>query len=207
LQRYAKGPAMILVELTEAPPASLPVAQLREHLRLGTGFADDGLQDGLLAGFLRAAIAAIEGRTAKALLERTFALTVTDWRRPDRQPLPLAPVSAVASVTLRDTLGAPTAVAAAAWRLDPDGTRPALVAASALLPQVATGGSATIEFDAGYGPEWDDVPADLGQAVMMLAAHYHDYRHDTALGSGCMPFGVTALIERYRPLRLSGAMA
>jgi uncharacterized phiE125 gp8 family phage protein len=37
----------------------------------------------------------------------------------------------------------------------------------------------------------------------MLAAHFYEYRHETALGSGCMPFGVTSLIERYRPLRLS----
>jgi uncharacterized phiE125 gp8 family phage protein len=45
----------------------------------------------------------------------------------------------------------------------------------------------------------------MSQAVLMLAAHYHEYRYDTALDGGCMPFGVTALIERYRPLRLGGA--
>ena len=60
---------------------------------------------------------------------------------------------------------------------------------------------------AGYGPDWDDVPADLAQAVLMLAAHYYDYRQDMGLGAGCMPFGVTALIERHRPLRLSGGFA
>ena len=54
---------------------------------------------------------------------------------------------------------------------------------------------------------WEDVPADLAQAALMLAAHYHEYRDATALDGGCMPFGVSALIERYRPLRLSGALA
>ena len=71
---------MNLVELTEVPDEALPVALLREHLRLGTGFPDDSLQDALLAGFLRAALAAIEGRTGKALLERSFALTLSAWR-------------------------------------------------------------------------------------------------------------------------------
>jgi uncharacterized phiE125 gp8 family phage protein len=197
----------MLIELTEAPDSALPVAGLREHLRLGSGFGDDTLQDALLAGFLRAAMAAVEGRTGKSLLERTFALTVRDWVTPDRHPLPVAPVSVVAAVTLTDPLGGATAIPPAAWRLDPDAARPVLAARGAQLPPIAWGGSATVTFDAGFGPDWDDVPADLGQAVLMLAAHYYDYRHDTGLGPGCMPFGVTALIERYRPLRLSARAA
>ncbi len=65
---------MNLSELSPVPQAELPVAQLKEHLRLGTGFADEAVQDGLLAGDLRAALAAIEGRTAKALIARDFLL-------------------------------------------------------------------------------------------------------------------------------------
>lgn len=195
---------MILVELTAVAEAALPLAPLREHLRLGSGFDDDGLQDGLLRSFLRAAVAAVEARTGKALLERSFALTVAAWRWPDRQPLPLAPVAAVTAVEVRTVAGEPVPVPASAWRLQPDWATPALVAASAALPAIPTGGEARVTFRAGFGPSWDLVPADLGQAVLMLAAHYYDHRHDTALGPGCMPFGVTALIERHRPLRLSG---
>jgi len=44
----------------------------------------------------------------------------------------------------------------------------------------------------------------LQQAVMLLSAHYHEFRHDTGLGEGCMPFGVTALIERFRVVRIGG---
>ena len=36
----------------------------------------------------------------------------------------------------------------------------------------------------------------------MLAAHYYEYRNDTGLSDSCMPFGVTSLIQRYRPLRI-----
>jgi uncharacterized phiE125 gp8 family phage protein len=196
---------MNLVELTEVPDAALPVARLKEHLRLGTGFADDDVQDVLLAGFLRAAIAAVEGRTGKVLLTRTFDMMVGAWRRPDRQPIPVAPVSDVSAVILADATGAVTPVPVGAWRLEADAARPCLVA-SAILPPVPAGGSAHVTFEAGYGPDWKDVPADLGQAVLMLAAHYHEFRHETALGPGCMPFGVTALIERYRPIRLSGGL-
>ncbi len=195
---------MILAELTAVADAALPLAPLREHLRLGSGFEDDALQDGLLRGFLRAAIAAVEARTGKALLERSFALAVPAWRWPDRQPLPVAPVSAVTAVQVEAATGETTTIPATAWRLQPDWASPALVAASTQLPVIPAGGQAKVTFVAGFGPIWDRLPADLGQAVLMLAAHYYDFRHDTALGPGCMPFGVTALIERHRPLRLSG---
>ena len=37
---------------------------------------------------------------------------------------------------------------------------------------------------------------------MLLASHYYEFRHETTLSEGCMPFGVTSLIERYRVMRL-----
>ena len=51
---------MMLIEETTVPVAALPVAQLKDHMRLGSGFSDDGLQDTVLETYLRAAIAAIE---------------------------------------------------------------------------------------------------------------------------------------------------
>src|SRR5690349_14417981 len=114
---------MNLVELTEVPDTALPVARLREHLRLGTGFPDDSLQDALLAGFLRAALAAIEGRTGKALLSRSFLFTLPSWRSPERQPLPAAPVTGIVSVTLTDASGAVTNLPLTAVRLEEDGMR------------------------------------------------------------------------------------
>ena len=59
-----------------------------------------------------------------------------------------------------------------------------------------------VKFRAGFGEAWDEVPSDLAQAVLLLAAHYYEYRHETALGEGCMPFGVTSLLQGYKPLRV-----
>lgn len=196
----------MLVELTNVPQVALPVAQLKEHLRLGSGFADDGVQDGLLAGFLRAALATIEGRTARALIEREFRWTLPRWRGVAFVALPVAPVSAVAEVAVADAAGAESVVPPAAWRLVADAQEPRLAATGAALPAIPPGGSARVDFLAGYGPDFTDLPPDLRQAVMMLAAHYHEYRHDTALVSGCMPFGVTALIDRYRPMRIGAGV-
>ena len=67
---------MMLIEESQLPEAALPVAALRRHLRLGTGFAEDDLQDAVLGSFLRAALAAIEARTGKALMARGFVWTL-----------------------------------------------------------------------------------------------------------------------------------
>jgi uncharacterized phiE125 gp8 family phage protein len=198
---------MMLIEQTSVPGTALPVQAFRDHLRLGTGFADDGGQDILLESLLRAAIAAIEGRIGKALIARDFLLTLPDWRDASAQALPVAPVSAVASVTMYDRGGVATVIAPARYQLERDSQRPKLMGAGGLLPGVPTGGSVEIVFTAGFGPAWANVPADLGQAVLLLAAYYHENRHESADRPGAMPFGVMALIERWRTVRVLGGGA
>jgi uncharacterized phiE125 gp8 family phage protein len=193
---------MMLTQDTTRPAPPLPLAAFKAHLHLGTGFTEDGLQDDLLQGFLRAAIAAVEARIGKALLERAFILDLPRWAGPTAQPLPIAPVTAITALILRDAEGTEIPVTPGRWRLERDSQRPCLRAAGGVLPAIPAGGSAVLRFSAGMATDWGDLPADLAQAVLMLAAHFYEYRHETGLGSGCMPFGVTSLIERYRPLRL-----
>lgn len=192
-----------MVEETIVPEAALPVAGFKAHLRLGSGFAEDSLQDVVLVGFLRAAMAAIEGRTGRLLLERSLVWQTESWRQPDRVTLPVAPVRAVTAFEIVDGAGVAVVVDPAVWRLAPGGQSGTVVATTGAMPVIPANGYARIALVAGYGPTWADVPADLAQAMLMLAAHYYEYRSDTALGAGCMPFGVTALIERYRQVRLT----
>ncbi|MHA6262181.1 head-tail connector protein [Arenibacterium sp. CAU 1754] len=194
---------MMLIEETAVPDTALPVTQFKSHLRLGTGFGEDDLQEPVLTGFLRAAIAAIEARTGKALIERAFSWSLTEWRDPTGQVLPIAPVSSLTEVAILDVQAGETLHPLSLFRLEQDSQRPKLHPVGALLPTVPTGGSIRIGFLAGFAPDWAGVPADLGQAVLLLAAHYYEYRHETGLSDGCMPFGVTSLIQRYRPMRLT----
>ncbi|MGH1465771.1 MAG: head-tail connector protein [Cognatishimia sp.] len=193
---------MMLVEETQIPVATLPVADLKAHLRLGTGFADEAIQDGVLEGFLRAALAAIEARTGQILIARDFSWLLTRWRKDTGQSMPVAPVTAVTELRLIDADGAETAVDVAQYWLEQDGLKPVLRPRGACLPTIVTAGQVQVFFTAGFGAAWSDVPVDLQQAVLLLAAHYYEFRHETSLGGGCMPFGVTSLIERYRPLRI-----
>ena len=90
------------------------------------------------------------------------------------------------------------------WRLVQDAQRPEVIAVGLSFPDVPERGELRIRFQAGFGDSFSAVPADLQQAVLLLAAHYHEFRHDTGLGAGCMPFGVPALLERYRIVRIGG---
>ena len=193
---------MMLVEETTVPASALPVAEFKNHLRLGSGFSDDGVQDAVLDGYLRASLAAIEARTGKILIEREFSWTLTAWRDDRRQPLPVAPVNAIINVMLVDLQGNDTAVDGDAWYLEPDMQRPSLQPVGTGLPAISAGGSVRIGLLAGFGPEWSDLPADLAQAVMLLGAHFYEYRHDVSRAAPAMPISVLALIERYRTVRL-----
>ena len=73
-------------------------------------------------------------------------------------------------------------------RLVADLHRPRLVVAG-LPADVPTDGRAVVEFDAGFGPAWGDVPADLQQAVLLLAAEFYEHRHDDGTAAAGLPFG------------------
>ena len=194
----------MLIEETTVPQSALPVAELKDHLRLGSGFADDGLQDGILETCLRAAMAAIEARTGKILIERDFTWSIRNWRRPNEQALPVAPISVVSKIVIEDAKGAQTE-AANGWALIPSNMRP-LIVSSMMLPNIPTNGSAKVSFLAGFGPEWRDVPADLAQAVMMLAAHFYDFRHGEPSGRDMMPASVSMIVEKHRTVRIGGGL-
>ncbi len=203
---------MMLTEVTVVPADALPVAMLKDHLRLGAGFAMAPDQDGLLQSYLRAAMAVIEGRIAKALLERGFRWQIPAWRETggrgfDEQALPLAPVTQISAVLLLDAGGTEHLVPPSRYRLIPDLHRPRLAAKAGSLPQVPQDGAVVIEFDAGFGPDWSDLPADLQQAVLLLAAEYYEHRHNDAAAGPALPPMVSTLIERWRQVRVLAGRA
>ncbi len=193
---------MVLNELTTVPEAALPVAEFRAHLRLGTGFGEDTLQDGVLTGFLRAAIAAVEGLTGKALISRDFEWNLSLWTVVTGQPMPVSPVTEITELVLIDRQGVETVVEAGAYVLAQGAYGSVLTPAGSALPTIPTLGLARVRFVAGMAPDWGDLPADLAQAVLMLAAYYYENRTDGVAGARWMPYGVTSLLRRYKPVRL-----
>ena len=195
---------MMMVELTSVPSAALPVNELAEHLRLARGFSDDGSQDGQLESCLRAACSAIEARIGKALFQRRFALTLMAWQALDAHVLPLDPVVGIDSVKVISRAGAETQVDPAAYTLRPDRHRPVLEATTGTLPTPSQGGTIEVEFTAGHSADWAGIPAELKQAVLILAGEFWGQNQDAETG---IPFAVSVLLEPHRPMRLRGGRA
>ena len=197
----------MLIELDGVPEAALPLQEMKAQLRLGTGFGDEDVQDALVAGYLRAALAAIEARIGKALFLRGFRWQVACWRDAAAQALPMAPVRVISVLRIVDAAGAGLTVDPGRYGLVADLHRPRLRAKGAALPAIPEGGRAEIEFEAGFGAAWSEIPADLRQAVLLLAARYHEFRHEAAMEAGVMPFGIGPLIEPWRTVRVLGGGA
>lgn len=193
---------MMLVELGSVPSASLPIAELNDHMRLGSGFADDGAQDALLEAYLRSAISAIEMRIGKAIFQRLFSWTVTRWSDCARVGLPVAPVASIQALRLVALDGTETLVDPDRYVLNLDTQRPGLHSTSSAMPTIPSNGHAEIEFLAGYGVTWDEAPAALRHAILLQATHFYECR--SACDGTKMPFGVQALVEGYRPVRIGG---
>jgi uncharacterized phiE125 gp8 family phage protein len=195
---------MILTEITSISSGALPFYSLKNHLRLGTGFTEDNLQDPLLEAYLRAAISAIENKLGLAIIERRFSLNLTAWRDRSNQGLPMRPVIAIDSVTTYTLAGESTLEDPSQFRLIKDSQSPSIVATGAWLPNISNDGYAEVEFTAGYGAVWEDVPQNLGQATLLLASWFYENRTGAPFASGVFPAAVLALIEPYRTFRLGG---
>ncbi|WOI55014.1 hypothetical protein [Palleronia sp. LCG004] len=191
---------MYLTEPTRIADADLPMEQFRDHLHLGTGFSDDDAQNLILIRTLRSAIAQVEMLCGKALLARDFICIAHAWSDLSRTVLPRAPVVRLDALTIVDADATHHLIKPDRYGIERDIHRPELVARGFALPQIPVGGHAEIRFHAGYGTGWDEIPADLSLATMMLAASHYEDR--TALGS--ISPGVQSMLAPYRPRRLLG---
>ena len=198
---------MTLNELSAVPSDALPFAALSEHLHLGSGFEDDGVQNAVLEAYLRAAIAAIESRSGVALLQRRFSWSIHRWSKNDAQRLPLAPVKSVELMRLIFSDGAEQVVGSEQYVLRQHQTSASLLATKGSFPNLPHGGSVEIIFEAGYGENWSAVPADLQAAVMQLAAHNYEYRSGVHSDNQGFPKGVLSLLQPYQSVRVFGGAA
>lgn len=107
---------------------------------------------------------------------------------------------AVERIVIENGEGQETDLPPEGWRLVRDSQRPVILPTGVVLPNVPRRGSVSVAFLAGFGETWAEVPADLAHAVIMLAARYYEDRHDEAARQA-LPFGVSALIEKWRAVR------
>ncbi len=193
---------MNLIETTVLTSADFPIAELKDYLRLGSGFTDDDVQDGLLETCLRAAMGAIEARTTKVLIERAFEYKFYSYREGcGGMLMPISPLIYLNQFIMYDKMGNSTDHSKNDFQLMTDSQRPRMIAKAGDLPEIPELGWGLLRFLAGHGA-WDTVPRNLQLAMLMLAASYYENRDVVVSGRAQMPLTVAALLEPYQRVRL-----
>lgn len=181
-----------------SPPAAEPVtlAELKAHLRVTS---DD--EDALITGMLVAAVRAIEARAGLAMMPQQWRLTL-DAAPEETLFLPLSPVSAIDAVTVIDGEGDPQTVSPALYDAVTGRATPRLRPAGPWPLPVPRAGGVHIDFTAGY-EDADAVPAQLKQAVKILAAFFFETRETAGeVRVYTVPQAVDALIAPFKEMRL-----
>lgn len=195
---------MMMVEITTTPLAALPLEAFAAHLRLAEGFEAIPGQAERLENCLRGSIAALEARVGKALITRSFALRVTRWTSADSLTIPMAPVASIEAVKVVRGGGLEDVLPENSYSVQPDMHRPRLVSRAGAFPMLSGDASVEVTAAMGYGPSWDDVPAALQQAVMILAEVFFEEGLTRAAAGHELPCGVCLLVEPFREIRIGG---
>lgn len=181
-------------------PAGEPVtlADAKAQLRI----AHDS-EDGLIGGLIRAARAEVEAQTGMALIDQSWRLALDCWPHDGLVRLRRHPVKQILSVTVYGEEGEGAVLDPAGYEADLV-TRPArLHFVSPPAPERRLNGI-EVDFTAGFGEAGTDVPDQLKRAVLVLVAHWYEFR--AVFGAQDQPVsippGFDRLIAGYRTGRL-----
>lgn len=189
---------MTLFRTVEPVAEPVTLAEARAHLRL-----DHTSDDELLAGLIRAARQEVERSTGLALLVQSWRLALDRWPRSGRAVLAIHPVREVLSVTVFGSEGEASLLAPSGYEADTL-SRPARIHFSEMPAPGRVMNGIEIDFAAGFGEAGTDVPDLLRRAILLLVAHWYEFR--TGFGPGDQPVsypaGYDRLISGYRAWRL-----
>ncbi len=186
-----------------APQSAVSLADIKAHLRLG-----HAEEDARVTAALQAAQAALDGPSGAL---DGFCIRRQTWRSfHDGFPasgapleLPLRPVASVTSVTYLDAAGAAQTLPLAGSLAFADARGSFLLLADGQdWPDTMAGRPDAVRVEAVYGHEDQDVPADILQAVRLLAAHWYENGAAAAFGGGFgqLPMGVEMITANHRRL-------
>lgn len=188
---------MTLFRTVEPAAEPLTLPDTKAHLRLAQ--ASD---DALLHGLIRAAREEVERDTGLALIAQSWRLAV-DWIPADLWlPLRRYPLRAVTSVTVYGSEGEASVMDPGDYETDL-ASRPGRLQFLRRPERLRCMNGIEIDFTAGYDSA-DDVPQNLKQAMLMLVAHWYEFR--ASFGPNDQPVSRPAEYERlvagYRMRRL-----
>jgi uncharacterized phiE125 gp8 family phage protein len=190
----------MLIELSSPVPDPARIAELVGQLRLPEATAADPAASALLSRLVHVALARVERLTGHALGRRQVELRVASWREP--VVVPLGPVVSLDAVATVDAAGVRSGLNRADWRTGPADAPSIVYVGPWPPPEPPSDGHGAATVTVGHGPAWSDVPAELREAVTLLAAHGFEEGAAGRDAAAALPRAVAALLEPYRRMRL-----
>ena len=189
---------MTLVRTGEPAAEPVTLAEVKNHLRI----AHDSEND-LLQGLIRAAREDLERATGMALIDQTWRLVLDGWPLEGRALLARHPVKAVTSVTAFGSEGEARLIDPGSYQVDTL-SRPARIHFDMRPEALRFMNGVEIDFSAGFGEAGTDVPDLLRRAIILLAAHWYEFR--ASFGAADQPLSYPGsyerIVARYRLRRL-----
>jgi uncharacterized phiE125 gp8 family phage protein len=180
----------------EAEPVTL--AHAKAELRI-----DHASEDDLIAGLIRAAREEVEQATGLAMIDQTWRLAADHIPASGLLRLRRGPVKQILSVTTYGSEGEASLVDPADYLLDPL-SKPARLHFSRLPGRLRAMNGIEVDFAAGFGEAGTDVPDLLKRAILMLVAHWFEFRASFRAASQPVswPEGYRRLISAHLQRRL-----
>lgn len=187
---------MTLIRTAEAAVEPISVEGMKGHLRVS-----HNTEDALIADLIKAAREEVERSTSLALINQSWRLALDQWPRNGLVSLRKNPVISILAVTVFDDQGDGVVIEPENYRLDQSHALARLWLTGALGAAL---NGIEIDFLAGFGPSSAEVPEGLKRAMMILVAHWFEFRG--AYGARDQPVSVPdeylRLIANYRAPRL-----
>lgn len=161
--------------ITDATVEPLSIWQVRDHLRI-----DDDAFDLPIAGWITAARRQAEHELGRALISQTWELVLPSF--PDPLQLPILGVLSVASVKYLPAAGGALATLDPAQYLLDESTPGLLVPVTDWPATAAVPNAVRVQWVAGYGPDADDVPANIKTWMLLQVGSMH--RHAASMATG-----------------------
>lgn len=184
---------------TSGPDAEpLTTAECKAHLRVSHSNDDD-----LIAGLIRAAREEVERHTGVGLIDQDWRLALDCWPQSEHVTIPRHPVKQILSVTIYGSEGEASLLDPAGYQLDPLSRPARLHFKNRPSPGIAMNGI-EIDFRAGHGEAGTDVPDLLKRAMMLLVAHWYEFRAEYGAADQpvSLPQGYERLVAGFRARRL-----
>ncbi len=176
----------------------LTLASAKAHLRI-----DGTDEDVFVSELIIAARQYLEKLSGLRLITQTWRQYLDCWPKSQVLELAFRPVQSVQSITVYDADGAPAIIPASKYQLDNISDIARIHMANPATPGMAMNGI-EVEFIAGFGDAGIDVPDTLKRALLMLIAHWYEFRGAISPGDQpvSIPPGFEALIHPFKRMTI-----